>query len=385
MGEMIEIIHHVDIDDRYLDSDVGDTTSEDIDDEFYDEVYVPANIQEEEEGNFDEETAQIVSDYITTVYRYMPKLIESLHLNNVYGSYMAEIEEINRIDRPSPYVFQTLDFLSIIDICSDVLASIDPQAKNLVIDKIADGTLIVGSQPKTRSQIGIVDGQPVAIIGRLYNIFDIASIIHELFHLIHLEHFDNRPTDDTWYTTTEAIAMTGSMYTFMYMYKHNILKEDAKQALKLYFWKIMSICNNALLNGVILETFDTFQTISDETMESLIKNYDYSPLCSYILHDSNFEMEILYHDKATYNLGFPAAFMLAIKMIDDPTYCDIFRREFSVIECHTPKSFLTNFGLEGLIDDPDFICQAMNYISMVLGDLYTNDEIKIKPYMIEMM
>ena len=111
MGEMIEIIHHVDIDDRYLDSDVGDTTSEDIDDEFYDDVYVPANIQEEEEGNFDEETAQIVSDYITTVYRYMPKLIESLHLNNVYGSYMAEIEEINRIDRPSPYVFQTLIFV----------------------------------------------------------------------------------------------------------------------------------------------------------------------------------------------------------------------------------------------------------------------------------
>ena len=396
MGEMVEIRHQTSFDDE-VDAwmlfnplnDGYDDYDEDDDEEY---VFDDEDFDDYDEDDEDEEEdipkEEIVADYMNAVYKYMPNLIDYLDLNNKYGFYMEQIRGINNIDEPPKYDYMHLDFLSVLELCLKILDSLNPSLKDFLIEKINDGTIVMGSQPQSKSRVGTINGVPIITIGRFYNIFDVGNIIHELFHMIHLNHFQNDLSNDVWYATTEAIAMTGEIYAYMYMYKNNLVQDDSKAALREYFWQIFIEADITFCNGIILDIYDKAQKINSKLVatynaaKGIISAYDD------VFDSKNIAKELLYHEKSTYTMGFPIALFLALKMLDDDYYIKLFFKQLSMIECHTPKSFLAPFGLDGMMDDEDFIIQAFTYINDLMDKLYNKDEVNLtpyKPYMIEMV
>lgn len=326
-----------------------------------------------------------VDDYSCAVYSAFPKMFKYLNLHNVYGNYFEQLLGAVEQDIPSDYEYECeIDFLACYNLCLEILSSLDSNYVTKFKQWMNDGTINFIEDEDSFSHTTVSDNHLEINIAKNYTIEDVFGLIHEFFHGMHLEQFDNNLNNEDWYLTTECIAMTGEFYSVFYFLKNNIMTDDTKMYLKKLLMNGYYKADNSLVDGILLEVYDNIGTFDDEEVITFLKQARLPIEYKNIIDSINEEHELNYHEGFTYTIGFPISIMLAKKMIDDSSYINLFNKQFSDIKRYDASTFLSGFGLQDILTDVDFIYDVMVYIDSLSESLFKEDNISLKEYLIEM-
>ena len=329
------------------------------------------------------EIEQLIKEYSDELYSKMPIFYQYLEVINTYAEYFGQIEGLleEKVNDIEEYCVD-LDYLSIIEICNEILMSLDKNLCDKFNKRITDGT--IDFKHDSITSMGISNKRINITINKTSTIEDILGLIHEFFHSIHIEKYDNDMQNQEWYFFTEAIAMIGELYAVMYMHENSILKDDLNKYLKKYISIMFSHANNTLLTGLTLEIYDREQSLSDDAVSHFIqfKNLpeEYNEISEVIEYLDDF----VFHESATYTFGFPIALLIASKMLIDEEYKLRFLSLLAHINEYDLDNLLTSLEIKNIIKNEDYICDAMNYIYNIVNEMLNERQLDIKSLLIEM-
>lgn len=332
------------------------------------------------------EIEELIKEYSDSLYDKLPIFYKYLPVINGYADYFLQITELleEKIQDDMDYHYD-IDFLTIIEICEEILLSISPCLRDKFRTYLSDGTIeIDNDRIQGITYMNIQDGHININLNRCYDIEDVIGLIHEFFHAIHIEKYNNNLADEKWYIETEGIAFIGEIYAIIYMWQHDIVKEDIQPYYRKFLTSILSHADHALLTGLALEVYDKEQSLSDEAvshfvdMKKMPEGYKGLNTLLETLDDCFF------HESATYIFGFPMAFALVLKMLDDDDYRQKFLMCFEHIQDYAIEDWLKNFGLDGVINDEDVIYNVMNVINDLSFTLINGETLDVKKYLLEM-
>ena len=329
------------------------------------------------------EIEQLIKEYSDELYSKMPIFYQYLEVINAYAGYFGQIEGYLEAKVTDIEEYQLeLDYLSIIEICNEILMSLDSKLCDKFNKRISDGTIDFKCDSIT--SMSIVDKKINITINKTSTIEDVLGLIHEFFHSIHIEKYDNDMQNQEWYFFTEAIAMTGELYAILYMYKNNILKEDLNSYLKKYISTMFAHASNTLLTGLTLEIYDDEQSLSDVAVNHFISVKQLPEGYNEITEVIQYLDDFLFHESATYTFGFPIALLIASKMLDDEEYKIRLLSLLEHINEYDLDNLLTSLGIKNIIKNEDYMCDAMNYVYSVVNEMLDDRQLDIKSLLIEM-
>lgn len=328
---------------------------------------------------------EYIASYTSIVYSAFPNLINYVGLNNNYGAYIGQLENLVNDNMPEAFEYETyIDFASWMDICLDILESMGSNYRDEFIKCINDGTFSFDEDGDDYSYTTVQNNHRSCYIEKNNTIEDVFEAIHEFFHSEHLKKFDNDMQNEKWYTLTEGIAMAAEFYAIMYLYKKGSMRKDIVMYLKKMFANLFVKANNSLFEGFLIGVYDSFGSFDKVDTMTYIKQRNFPEEFVNMIDYVNLDEDFMYHINSTYVLGFPSAFMIAKKMIDDPYYIGLFNKQFKDIRHYDVESILQTFGLRDILDDVDFIFDVMEYINGISELVFKEDRIDLKQYVVEM-
>lgn len=326
---------------------------------------------------------ELIKEYSDELYSKMPAFFEYLEIINVYAGYFGQIEGYmeSKVKDIEPYDIE-IDTLSLVDLCNKILSNLDKDLCEKFNKRLVDGTVKFKDDAVTSMKVK--NGNIDITVNKTYTIEDVLGLIHEFFHSIHIEKYDNNMQDANWYFLTEMIAMTGEIYAIMYMYKNNIMKHDLISYIKKYMDTIFAQANTTLLTGLTLEIYDKEQSLSEEAVQHFIKVKELPEEYSEITDVLEYLDDFLFHESAAYTFGFPISVILATKMIDSDEYKRKVIYLLEHINDYNIESLFISLGISEILKDEDYICSAMNYVYEISDKLIEDEPIDIKRLIVEM-
>lgn len=332
------------------------------------------------------ETEKLIKEYSDELYSSMPIFFDYLEIINLFAQYIGQIESLIGAKTENINEYKTsVDFLSLIELCNQILSTLDRGLCDKFNKRLADGTINLDSEEELSiTAMTVVDHNIDINVKRTYTIEDVLGLIHEFFHSIHIEKYDNDMQNANWYFSAELIAMIGEFYAIMYLNQNNIFKDDLIEYLKGVLNVIFAKANDTLITGLTLEIYDKEQSISDEAVQHFIRTrglpQEYGAIIEVLEELEDFE----FHDNATYIFGFPISMLIATKMLEDDSYKRKMLYLLEHINEYSPKSLLTYLGVEGILSDEDYICSVINYICEVSNKMIEKEHVNIRGLLLEM-
>ena len=327
------------------------------------------------------ELEEYVEMYSSEIYNSFPNLFKYLNYILVQAGYMEDIREYNQKYILDEHNYENkIDINCLLNICIEVLDTIDTGLKNKFILYLNNGTIDFNDNEDTISATQNDNNNLSINIKRNYNIEDILATIHEFFNGIHLEKYNLEFIDD-WYIITEMFAITGELYTLFYLMD----KEFCTTDLEIYlnkFIESMFIHNYVTLeNGLFIDLYDKMQSINKESLEQYIVMNNLPENYNEILTDDDESAdtdEFNYHESATYALAFPLSIILARRLLMDEEYKKIFMDVLRNINMYDIQTLFDKLGIKEYIENDDKLFELMNFINKYLTKKFTNKKINIK-------
>ncbi len=327
------------------------------------------------------ELEEYVEMYSSEIYNSFPNLFKYLNYILVQAGYMEDIREYNQKYILDEHNYENkIDINCLLNICIEVLDTIDTGLKNKFILYLNNGTIDFNDNEDTISATQNDNNNLSINIKRNYNIEDILATIHEFFHGIHLEKYNLEFIDD-WYIITEMFAITGELYTLFYLMD----KEFCTTDLEIYlnkFIESMFIHNYVTLeNGLFIDLYYKMQSINKESLEQYIVMNNLPENYNEILTEDDESAdtdEFNYHESATYALAFPLSIILARRLLMDEEYKKIFMDVLRNINMYDIPTLFDKLGINEYIENDDKLFELMNFINKYLTKKFTNQKINIK-------
>lgn len=320
-----------------------------------------------------------ISNYSSDLYNLYPIFFNNISYINVLSSYICSMCS-DFFKGNETFIYENdVDFIDLVNFCEEITNSIGVEYRDIFQKKLSDGTINFGiSKEGSFSYTRPTEKHNDVFIDRNYTIEDIIKTIHELFHEIHINKFENKFKDEKCYFYSEFVALIGDIYSVLYLYKNNILKEDCVTYIKKLFSSLYKFANTALIEGITLDIYSKMQKLDEKSVLEYIKLTNSPEGYSTIPELNRQIVEYDYHDSAIYVYGFVFSFLISEAMIQDEFYIQKFKFVMENIEQYNFSDILLNFGIKGILTDSDKLYDAVLHIYNSLEFIINKNEINIK-------
>ena len=197
-----------------------------------------------------------------------------------------------------------------------IILSINPELANLFKDRLKDRTIIF-REDAPYSYTTDEEGGIKIVIKNNNNISDAVSLVHEFFHIVHLEKSKRKFTDGEYNCYTETIGMMGEFYALLYLIDNRSdLKEDIKMYINEELIAMNIRGNNTLNDGYLIDIYINNGDLSQKSIyDYVIKNNlskDYLNILKY-----KYKLKFYYDDYVRYIYSFPEALSLGYQLYND--------------------------------------------------------------------
>ena len=319
--------------------------------------------------------------YYSELNQQMNNFIKYLDLIMDEAMYYVQIYDIHEEKFEEKEYNNKLDNYEIINICCSILEQLNNEYSILFKEYLKNDFI----KYKKNAKYAFMNSKKI-VINKTNTIEDIFTTIHEFFHKVHINMYDNNLKDPDWLFPSELIAILFEFYAFFYMYKNDIYKED----LKIYFNKLIRavgmISMDVIHEILILDIYDKYKSIDEESIHKFIKYKDMDEQIVEIL--KIFEAEnnsFRYHKEAPYIFGFMISLISSFNMVYDDNYKNKVLNSFKNINMGNIELFLKNINMDGILHDKDgdilynYVEQINQFIDKInMENRITGKELKLE-------
>lgn len=326
---------------------------------------------------------EYIEMYYNELNQQMNNFIKYLDLILDEAFYYMQIYDIHEEDFEEREYNNKLDNYEIIRICCSVLDELNNDYSILFKDYLNNEFI----KYKKNAKYSFMNSKKI-VINKTNTIEDIFTTIHEFFHKMHVNMYDNNLKNPDWLFLSELIAILFEFYAFFYMYKNDMYKED----LKIYFNKLINavgmISMDVIHEILILNIYDKYKSIDEESIYKFLKYKDMDEQIIGLL--KIFEPEknpFRYHKEAPYIFGFMISLISSFNMVYDDDYKNKVLNSFKNINMGNIELFLKNINMDGILNDKDgdtlynFVEDINQFIDTInIEEKITGKELKLERY-----
>lgn len=211
-----------------------------------------------------------------------------------------------------------ISFKECIKLAYEIISSINPVLGKHFINKIKDKTIVFRDYEYSY-MTDEEDGIKIIIIPNK-NVVTAVSLVHEFFHLIHLEKSNCKFTEEEYYCYTETLGMMGEYYALLYLIENRPeLKDDIKMYINEELIAMYKRGENTLRDGYLLDVCRNYGNLSKNSIKAYVESNnlskDYLTMLKY-KYDTNF----YYGDYVRYIYSLPSALSLAHQLYFDKNF-----------------------------------------------------------------
>lgn len=315
-----------------------------------------------------------VNTYIKGLKKNFPRFDKYLKLCNEISSHVIDIydAEIVPTDLEHSTYFRNIDSVSL---AFEIINNISTELGMIFVEKINNKSimLVKGEDSYTSVQNDIVYSK----VEETNTFQDAIVLIHEFFHNVHLELYDNDINNEDFYFFTEIFGIFADIYSAYYLiYSRKEYIEDSKIFLSKVFNGVVGHSDVTLIKGTILDIYNEFKSLDDSSISNYVVKHNLPEAYLDIL---SFEKNVdnsVYHQSSIYVFAFPIAFNLAFNLLCIKDYSIKFKDMFLNINKYNPEDWLHELELDTHLDDSDVLLNIMNNIYHNLKDVYYKKKVK---------
>lgn len=321
---------------------------------------------------------EYIKNYNTAIFNKCPKFFYYLNYINMSATNINWLGE-NLFDQDIAYdnYQDYIGSVELIDLTRLIISSLGSDYLQKFETCLIDGTISfydadIDSYSYTRFEHNHFDIN----IDRNYNIEDVMKLVHEFFHFIHIEQFEDKLEDENCYVYTELFALIGEIYAVLYLYKNNIYKNDVCNYLKKFIKIMYYYARNSLIQGFIMHVYDTSRSFDNKALEDYFDltgiPESFTVLFELIDEVDNFD----FHEKDPYILGFLPAYLIVQFMINDEYFISKFKYCINHINNYVEiEELFSYFNIDNLIKDNNNLADVSNQLYEEFNKLLNNNEI----------
>ena len=300
---------------------------------------------------------------------------ESMYYMQIYGIHEDKFIEEDYNNK--------LDNKEVINICFNILNELDNNYSLLFKEYLCNRVI----KYKKNKKFSYMNSKNI-VINKTNTVEDIFTTIHEFFHKVHINMYDNNLKDPEWLFSSELVAILFELYAFFYMYKNDMYKED----LKIYFNRLISavgmISMDVIHEIIVLNIYDKYKSIDIESMYKFLKykDIDEEVLCLLNVFETE-KKSFRYHKEVPYIFGFIISLISGLNMVYDDNYKDKVLDSFKDINSNSLEVFLKNINMDNILHDKDgeilynFVENINQFIDTInKKDKITGKELKLERY-----
>lgn len=294
---------------------------------------------------------EYVSMYYDEIKDEIPNMIKYVDLIFDEIGYYMQIYDNNEKNLTYSEYNNTLDDYEVISLCNKILGTLSDKYVSMFNKYLKDGII----QFKNGEEEITCMSDKYIIIAKTNTIEEVLCIIHELFHRIHIEMYNNNLQDPEWFFSSEMIAMLFEFYAAFYMNRNNMYVDDIKVYFNKIFISIYEKAINVVHEALILDVYDKFKSIDSASLCEFInlKNMDEEVLDLLSLFNEQEDEIFTYHIEATYLFGFPISIMSGLLMAYNPEYLSKVVYSFNSINNGSIEDFMHNINMDNILHDCD--------------------------------
>lgn len=321
---------------------------------------------------------EYIENYNTAIFNTYPKLFYYLNYINMSATNINWLgENLFNQDMELEDYHIYVSSIELIDLGRMIIGSLGMDYLQKFERCLVDGTIdFYNADDDSFAYTNFHDNHFDVSIDCNYNIEDVMKLVHEFFHFIHIEQFDDKLEDENCYVYTELFALVGEVYAVLYLYKNNIYRQDVCNYLKKFVRVICYYANRSLIQGFVMHVYDTCRNFNSKSLEHYFNltgvPEDFAILFDFLDDIDDFD----FHERAIYILGFLPAYLIAQLMINDDSVIIKFKnciehiRDYSEIE-----ELFAYFNIDDLIRDNNGLISLSTNLYEDFSALLTNDKI----------
>lgn len=253
----------------------------------------------------------------------------------------------------------------------EIISSINPILGKYFIEKIKDKTIIF--RDYEYSYMTDEEGGIKIIIVPNKNIVTTVSLVHEFFHLIHLEKSNLKFKDEEYYCYTESLGMMGEYYALLYLFeKRPDLKNDIKMYINEDLIAMYKRGENTLRDGCLLDVYRNYGDLSKKSIELYVEknklSKDYLTMLKY-KYDTNF----YYGDYIRYINSLPVSLSLGYQLYYDKEFKNNFLNIVSELKNMKFINWKDKYTSKYISNETDMLENA-NALRIWLHDNFYSDK-----------
>ena len=310
-----------------------------------------------------------ISNVCTEYPFYLDNLIDNINLT------MLAIKFCNELDVPKDYDYEkefTLE--ESINLACEILDSISCDLKDRLLLEIENEN--IEFTEGSFSYLEIKNGINIIYIKDSKNIATSLVLIHEFFHLLHLEQVNYEGENNNYYCYTETLGISGDLYSFFYLLNN---KEDLIDELKTYishFINRMIIkVNDSFVEGFLVAVYNEEKSLSRKAISNYINKYNLSSSFLDILKNKP-DARLDYYDDIRYIYSTPKAIVFSYNLYKE----EYIRNNFTnIISDLSKMSYIEweNKYINQYINNEEVYLNLVNKLLNEINKLYNKDS-KVK-------
>ena len=312
--------------------------------------------------------------FIYNFCKEYPFYLHNLNKNIELSKLLIELYRNLNIDECFNYQSK-FDVLSTIELASEILESISPALKDKYLDEIKKGRIEYKEAPYSFLECN--DGKYNIVINTEYdNITMAIASVHEFFHLLHLEQVQFNGDNENYYCYTEALGMSGEIYSLMYLYEnrkeylHDVLAYISELA-----FRLNNKANETLVDGVLISIYDEYDNLSIKSIKKYVKSFDIPKDYEKILSYKDYA-HLDYYDDVRYIYSLPQALVIAYRLFNEYDFKNDFCEILSELsEVRYVKWADRHFN--SYIESEDKLLELYNELIEIINNLFKSKVKKI--------
>lgn len=328
----------------------------------------------EEEITLDE----YIDNYNTAIYNLYPKFFYYLNYINMSANNINWLgENLFKNDIELEHYNTYISSVELFDLTKNIIGSLGADYLQKFEKCLMDGTIdFYEANDDSFAYTRFNNNHFDISVDRKYNIEDVIKLVHEFFHFIHIERFEDKLKDEDCYIYAELFALVGEIYAILYLYKNNFYQHDVCQYFKEFIRVMYYYANSTLIQGFIMHVYDICRSFDDNSLEHYFDltgiPEDFAVLFDFLDDIDDFD----FHEKATYVLGFLPAYLIAQLMINEENYISKFKNCIVNITDYTQiEDLFAYFKIDNLINSNSELAKLSDSLYEDFNELLSNDKI----------
>ncbi len=265
-----------------------------------------------------------------------------------------------------------------INLAFEILQSVDESLAKKFIEEVENDSINFGRYKGIPSSCTYMDnGKIYSSIYCNQNLEMVMALLHEFFHFINLECYNDIYNEDFSYFT-EIYSMGIEIYAIYYLLEKNeISLEELKIYLNYFVSSIVQSAEESYVMNMILEIYNKYGNLDKKSIGKYVKknkmSIDYINMLDIL---SNFDWRE-YVVNIKYVFGLPVAFKLAINMFNREKYKKEFISKFSQINNYNIEELFIYLDIDDIFDDNE-LCKVMSDMYIKFDEILERKDYKVK-------